>query len=240
MLVVRLIWFPCLHKIGRDSKFFSAGSTQGDKGWREAAAGAGARCPLRWSLSPGVTLTALRDTGPARTAPGQSATAGQQAEGHDPEVKPLPEVPPPSSTRPRADGVIQARRPLSGCYSPGFATKASLWPEPEEPGPAGGRAGKDSRLEPRSPRVPRSGGAAFASDPNSGGAGGGAASGPGLPPPPAGAFQPRAPRLLFTARGKLSPAVRSAGRLGGRRPPPPCVSPGPSLPPMAYISSGRP
>lgn len=43
MLVVRLVWFPCLHKIGRDSKFFSAGSTQGDEGWREAAAGAGAR-----------------------------------------------------------------------------------------------------------------------------------------------------------------------------------------------------
>lgn len=36
MLVVRVVWFPCLHKIGRDSKFFSAGSTQGDEGWREA------------------------------------------------------------------------------------------------------------------------------------------------------------------------------------------------------------
>lgn len=60
------------------AKFFITKDTKHARTRRlgEAAAGAGARCPLGWSPSPGVTLTALCDTCPASTAPGQSAAAG--------------------------------------------------------------------------------------------------------------------------------------------------------------------
>lgn len=44
-------------------------------------------------------------------------------------------------------------------------------------------------------------------------------------------------RACFSRPGKLSPAERPAGRLGGNCPPPPGASTGPSLPPMASKAS---
>lgn len=139
-------------------------------------------------------------------------------------MKQPPEVPPPSPTRPTAADPggraqpAQVPLPWLGTHPESLRRLLCGWNQGSGARGRAGEHGEDSGVDPCSPRVPRSGVAAFASDPDSGGAGGGAASGPGLPPPPAGTSQPRAPGLLFTAR-KAEP--RRAPRRPARRQPSP-------------------
>lgn len=110
-----------------------------------------------------------------------------------------------------AEPASQAGRPLPRLGTHLGSRRGLLWDRSRrDRGRRADERGRASRREPRSPRSPRSGAAACASDPDSGGAGGGAASGPGLPPPPAGAAQPRA--------GKAEPCGGASCRRPARRP----------------------
>lgn len=157
-------------------------------------------------LGSGVTKPPLQGVGSPTTVPGQPAAPGS------PGVRPRPgsEAAAGSGTAfshtpsGRGGGAQPAQVPLPWLGTHPGSLRGLLCGWSQGAG-ARGRAdeqGEDGRVEPCSPRVPRSGVAAFASDPVSGGAGGGAANRPGLPPPPARTSQPRAPGLLS---GKAGP-----------------------------------
>lgn len=182
---------------------------------------------VAWAQGSGNHLS--RAQAPPRLCQDGPRPPDHQASGRDPEVKQRPEVAPPSPTRPPPSGPGRGAQPAQvplpwlGTHPGSLRELLCGWSQGTG---ARGRAdeqGEDGRVEPCSPRVPRSGEAAFASDPDSGGAGGGAAKGPGLPPPPASSgshFSAPGSRPAFHGRpGKLGPAERPAGRIGGSRPP---------------------